>query len=182
MENATSAAAAIGAEHSVVHWSGIYLQRKLGERGIPALTPLHQRHSAQKTSRTLDSQLLISPVPYGAEWKKERRRWREERMERRGRTEIKAKRSALLSHAGRQAGSGVGSRACMATLPGPPLPDSHVSMATCGPCLRPGESGSDGGDLYAFRLAHYVGNEVKQPGGAFVLRGLPLSCQASVYL
>lgn len=44
------------------------------------------------------------------------------------------------------------------------------------------ESGSDGGDLCALRLAHYVGNEVKQPGGAFVLRGLPLSCQASVYL
>lgn len=69
-------------------------------------------------------------------------------------------------------------------LPGPPLSDSYmyVSMATCGPCLGPGESGSDGGDLCAFRLAHYVGNEVKQPGGAFVLRGLPLSCQASVYL
>lgn len=50
------------------------------------------------------------------------------------------------------------------------------------PCLGPGESGSDGGSLCAFGLAHYVGNEVKQPGGAFVLRGLPLSCQASVYL
>lgn len=46
MVSAPSAAAAIGAEHSVVHWSGIYLQRKMGERGIPALTPLHQRHRA----------------------------------------------------------------------------------------------------------------------------------------
>lgn len=46
-------------------------------------------------------------------------------------------------------------------------------MATCGPCLGRGESGSDGGDLCVFRLAHYVANEVKQPGGAFVLRGLP---------
>ena len=75
-----------------------------------------------------------------------------------------------------------GSQGLRADAARAPLPDSHVSMATCGPCLRPGESGSDGGDLCAFRLAHYVGNEVKQPGGAFVLRGLPLSCQASVYL
>lgn len=58
MESATSAAAAIGAEHSVVHWSGIYLQRKMGERGIPALTPLHQRDGAQKT--TLDSTFIYS--------------------------------------------------------------------------------------------------------------------------
>lgn len=65
-------------------------------------------------------------------------------------------------------------------LAGPLCPT--ISMATCGPCLGPGESGSDGGDLCAFSRAHYVGNEVKQPGGAFVLRGLPLSCQASVYL
>lgn len=63
-----------------------------------------------------------------------------------------------------------------------PVPHGHVSMATCGPGLGCGESGSDGGDLCVFRLAHYVANEVKQPRGAFVLRGLPLSCQASVYL
>lgn len=50
MESATSAAAAFGPEHSVVHWSGIYLQRKTGERGMPTLAPLRQRHSAQKTS------------------------------------------------------------------------------------------------------------------------------------
>lgn len=50
MKSATSAAAAIGAEHSVVHWSGIYLQGKMGEWGIPAPTPLHQRDGAQKTS------------------------------------------------------------------------------------------------------------------------------------
>lgn len=46
MESTTSAVAAIGAEHSVVHWSGIYLQRKMAERGMPTLTTLH----AQKMS------------------------------------------------------------------------------------------------------------------------------------
>lgn len=50
MESAPSAAAASGAERSVVHWSGIYWQRKMGGKGIPALIPLHRTHSAEKTS------------------------------------------------------------------------------------------------------------------------------------
>lgn len=63
-------------------------------------------------------------------------------------------------------------------------PRFHDNVWPLPPWLGGGgrESGSDGGDLHVFRLAHYVGNEVKQPEAAFVLRGLPLSCQASVYL
>lgn len=76
-----------------------------------------------------------------------------------------------------------GSPACVPTLPRLLCPTATSPWQRVAPaCTGPGESGRDGGDLCAFRLAHYVGNEVKQPGGAFVLRGLPLSCQTSVYL
>lgn len=62
----------------------------------------------------------------------------------------------------------------------PPLPGSAISTALCGRGLSPGESGSDGGDLCAVRLAHYVGNEVQQPGGgicsAWTTPQLPSVC------
>lgn len=109
MESAPSAAAAIGAEHSVVHWSGIYLQRKMGERGIPALTPLHQRRRAQKTSVGRWTPPL---VPLWSWMKK-----RELKKKAEKRTEINAERSESASRPG---------------------PNSHISMATRGPCLRPG--------------------------------------------
>lgn len=44
----------------------------------------------------------------------------------------------------------------------------------------PGESQRE--QRRSVRPAHYVGSAAQQPGGAFVLRGLPLSCQAFFYL
>lgn len=35
--------------------------------------------------------------------------------------------------------------ACQTDAAWAPLSGSHIAMATCGPCLGPGESGSDGG-------------------------------------
>lgn len=71
----------------------------MGERGIPALIPLHQTHSTQKTSAGHWTQHSSThpPVPYGAEWKRGRDERR--RIKSRGRqdeTEIKAERSAHL--------------------------------------------------------------------------------------
>ena len=136
----------------------------MGERGIPTLTPLQQREY-----KTLDSTLIYSSpsclMVLNERWKEGTDEGRDsERTGWRGRPFCE---SQFM---------------CRVAPHGTPLPSSHVSMATYGPCLGQAESGSDGGDLRAFRLAHYVGNEVKQPGGAFVLRGLPLSCQRrSIY-
>lgn len=58
------------------------------------------------------------------------------------------------------------------------------SSGTLRPSLEaPGDPGEGQREQRrAVRPAHYVGSEAQQPGGAFVLRGLPLSCQASLYL
>lgn len=154
----------------MVHWAGIYLQRKIGERGIPALIPLHQTHSTQKTSVghwTPHSSTLPPPPSPCLMVLNER----EEGMKG-GESKVGEGRMRQRSRRRGQPIRGVS----------PPQPGSHISTAQCGPCLSPGKSGSDGGDLCALSLAHYVGNEVQQPGGAFVLRGLPLSFQASGYL